>query len=422
MASTTDVSLDAIDADLRAWLAGDTARLADPWPMFADLREHSPVHELGPVVVLSRFAEVKTASREVNRFSSRVFVSERVEEALAAMTPQQRADHDYVAAHDSVSVSHTDDEQHVRLRRIFHRAFTPRRVAEMKQTVAAYTDRLCDPLAAGEIVDIRELAYRLPLLIIGDLLGVRESDHDMIHGWSLKIGASRGMVDPVVLSEARVAIEEFGAYLAQLTASVRGTAEGGTIVDALLDDEEQEHLTHEELTANFVLLLFAGHETTTNLIASGLLALLEQRDQWNLLCADPVGMAPKATEELLRYVSPVQLTQRVAREDVVLGGVRIPAGRHIISLNGSANRDAAVFDRPDELDLGRDNAGHLSLGFGPHFCLGAALARLESQVIFARMATSHPDMRLARDSGELEWGGNAMLRTLIELPVVLGKP
>ena len=306
------------------------------------------------------------------------------------------------------------------LRRIFHRAFTPRRVAEMKRTVEDYTDRLLDPVAPGEVLDVRELAYRLPLAIITDLLGMPESDHGMIHEWSLKIGASRGMVDPAVLREARAAIEEFGAYLAERTAHIRRTGEGGTIVGALLDDQEQEHLTSEELTANFVLLLFAGHETTTNLLASGLLALLEQRDQWELLCADPEGMAPKATEELLRLVSPVQLTQRVAREDVVLGGVDIPAGRHLIGLNGSANRDETVFERPDEVDLHRDSAGHLDFGFGPHFCLGAALARLESQVAFSRLATRHPDMQLAVAPGELRWTGNAMLRTLVELPVALG--
>jgi cytochrome P450 len=242
----------------------------------------------------------------------------------------------------------------------------------------------------------------------------------MIHAWSLKIGASRGVVDPGVLREARLAIEDFGAYVTERTAAVRLTGDGGTIVTALLDDREQERLTNEELTANFVLLLFAGHETTTNLIASGLLALLEQEDQWHLLCADPAGMAPKATEELLRYVSPVQLIQRVAREDVVLRGVAIPAGRHVIGLTGSANRDATVFDQPDEVDLNRDNAGHLDFGYGPHFCIGAALARLEGQVVFSRMARSYPNMQLAVDPHHLRWGGNAMLRTLVELPVTLG--
>jgi cytochrome P450 len=243
----------------------------------------------------------------------------------------------------------------------------------------------------------------------------------MIHAWSLKIGASRGMVEPNVLREARAAIDEFRAYLAERTAAIRsGRGQTGTIVQALLDDEEREHLTPDELTANFVLLLFAGHETTTNLIATGLLSLLEARSQWELLCSDPPTMAPKATEELLRYVSPVQLTQRVAREDVSFGDVSIPEGRHVIMLNGSANRDEAVFDRPDELDVERDGPGHLDFGFGPHFCLGAALARLESQVVFSRLATRHPEMELANPPGELRWAGNAMLRTLVELPVAPG--
>lgn len=421
MPPIAEAPLERLDADLRAWLDGDVAQLQDPYPLFAALRAHAPVRELGPVVVLSRYDDVKVGLREVGRFSSRVFLSERAREAVAAMTPAQRADHDAVAAHDAVSVSHTDDEQHVRLRRIFHRAFTPRRVAEMRATVEAYTDRLLAPFGSGDVVDMRELAYRLPLCIITDLLGVPERDHDMIHEWSLKIGASRGMVEPNVLRDARLAIEEFGAYLTQRTAEIRsGRSAGGTIVEALLDDEEQEHLTPDELTANFVLLLFAGHETTTNLIATGLLSLLEARSQWELLCEDPPTMSPKATEELLRYVSPVQLTQRVAREDLWFGDVPVPEGRHIIMLNGSANRDESVFDRPDELDLEREGPGHLDLGFGPHFCLGAALARLEGQVVLSRLATRWPRMELGKAPGELRWTGNAMLRTLVELPVALG--
>lgn len=352
--ATAEASLDHLDADLRAWLDGDVEQLRDPYPLFAALRAQSPVHELGPVVVLSRYDDVKRALREVRRFSS-------------------------------------------------------------------YTDRLLAPFGPGDVVDMREIAYRLPLFIITDLLGVPGCDHDMIHAWSLKIGASRGMVEPKVLREARVAIEEFRAYLAERAAAIRsGASTGGTIVEALLDDEEQEHLTPDELTANFVLLLFAGHETTTNLIATGLLSLLEARAQWELLCRDPASMAPKATEELLRYVSPVQLTQRVAREAVAFGDVSVPAGRHIVMLNGSANRDGRVFDRPDDLHLERDGPGHLDFGFGPHFCLGAALARLESEVAFSRLATRYPEMELARAPSELRWAGNAMLRTLVELPVALG--
>ena len=349
MPPIAEVSAEQLDAGVRAWLDGDIGQLQDPYPLFATLRAQSPVHELGPVVVLSRYDDVKVALREARRFSSRVFVSERAREAVALMTPEQRADHDAVAEHDAVSVSHTDDEQHVRLRRIFHRAFTPRRVAEMRATVEAYTDRLLAPFGAGDVVDMREVAYRLPLFIITDLLGVPQRDHDTIHAWSLKIGASRGMVEPNVLREARVAIEEFRAYLAERSAAIRsGRGAGGTIVEALLDDEEREHLTPDELTANFVLLLFAGHETTTNLIATGLLSLLDERSQWELLCSDPPTMAPKATEELLRYVSPVQLTQRVAREDLSRAGTSsCSTGRPTATRGCSTGRTSSTWSAMD---------------------------------------------------------------------------
>ena len=421
MASVAEVPLEQLDAEVRAWLAGDVAQLRDPYPMFAALRAQSPVHELGSVVVLSRYDDVKVALREVDRFSSRVFIGDRAREAVAAMTPEQRDDFEACADQDALSVSHSDDDQHVRLRRIFHRAFTPRRVAEMRATVESYTDRMLAPFGPHDVVDLREVAYRLPLFIITDMLGVPESDHDIIHEWSLKIGASRGMVEPGVLHDARIAIAEFRDYLTERAESIRsGRSPGGTIVEALLDDQEQEHLTPDELTANFVLLLFAGHETTTNLIATGLLGLLEQRAQWELLCSDPAAMAHRTTDELLRYVSPVQLTQRVAREDASFGGVPVPEGRHIIMLNGSANRDGAVFERADEVDIEREGPGHLSLGFGPHFCLGAALAELEGEVALSRLATRYPRMELDRPADQLEWAGNAMLRTLVELPIALG--
>ena len=363
MSAAAELPLVELDASLRAWLAGDVAQLRDPYPLFAALRAASPVHELGSVVVLSRYDDVKVALREVDRFSSRVFVSERAREAVAAMTPQQPADHERSPS-TTRSASHTPTTSSTcgfgaSSTAPSRRGASPRCARPSRPTPTACWRRSRRPGGRFRA----EPAYRLPLFIITDLLGVPESDHDVIHDWSLKIGASRGMFEPNVLSAARAAIDEFGEYLASRTAEPapgaaragdrRGAARrpGAGAADAGGADRE--------LRAAAVRRPRDHH----NLIATGLLSLLEARPQWELLCRDPVAMAPKATEELLRYVSPVQLTQRVAREDARFGDVEIPEGRHIIMLNASANRDETVFERPEEVDLERVAPATLDLGF-----------------------------------------------------------
>jgi cytochrome P450 len=412
-----------VDRGLRALLASDAGALADPYPLYRELRARSPVHDLGSVVVLARYDDVKAAARDTTALSSRVFASDRAEEALAGMSEEGRRAHAAVAAYDASIVSHSDGEQHARLRRIAHRAFTPRRIAEMRQAVEGYTDELLEQAAGRDVSDMKVLAYRLPLMVIADMLGVPAADRARIHEWSGAIGRSRGVVDAAALIDAEQALADFGSYVRDLAGELRRASDRSSLVAALLDAEEDERMSPDELTATFVFLLFAGHETTTNLIATGLLDLLLQREQWQRLCGDPAAVAPAAVEELLRYASPVQLIQRVAAHDVEFGGVRIPAGRHVIGLLGSANRDPDAFERPDELDLARAGGpGHLDFGFGPHFCLGASLARLEGQVAFTTLARRFPGMELAADPDELSWGGNAMLRSLETLPIRLGAP
>jgi cytochrome P450 len=195
----------------------------------------------------------------------------------------------------------------------------------------------------------------------------------------------------------------------------RRAPDPGDLVSALVDAEQDERLGSDELAAMFVVLLFAGHETTTNLIGVGMRSLLEQPDQWRALCADP-SLAGSATEELLRYVTPVQFGNRLPLVDVEIAGHAVPAGKTVIPLHGAANRDPRVFEDPDAIDIARANAGqHVALGFGPHFCLGASLARLEGRIVFEQLATRFPGLELA--AGEPEWVGNASLRRLRELPV-----
>ncbi len=185
-----------------------------------------------------------------------------------------------------------------------------------------------------------------------------------------------------------------------------------------MEAEGSERLSGEEMTANFVVLLFAGHETTTNLIALGLRELLLDREQWQRLVDDPT-MIRGAVEELLRWVSPVQWISRVAALDQEIAGVEVARGDAVHLVLGAANRDPAVFADPETLDVGRADANeHLALGFGPHFCLGNALARLEARIALEALVRRFPDIDLA---GEPEsWTGAAMLRTITDLPVVMG--
>jgi cytochrome P450 len=181
--------------------------------------------------------------------------------------------------------------------------------------------------------------------------------------------------------------------------------------------EGEDRLTTDELASNFVMLLFAGHETTTNLIGIGLLELLRQRDQWQLLCDQP-ELAPRAVEEMLRYVTPVQWNNRVALCDFEYGGIEIPRGRLVFSVLAAANRDPDAFPDPERVDVMRDTRGHLALGIGAHFCLGASLTRLEGRVAFETLARRFPDMQLADE--DFGWRGSALLRSPDRLPIALG--
>ena len=261
-------------------------------------------------------------------------------------------------------------------------------------------------------------AWRLPLLVVGELLEVPRGDIDRIHEWSSAIGRNRRGVDPDALMPALDAIAEFREYVETLLAEHRGADHRSGLLTALLGAGDEQRLSADELTATFVILLFAGHETTTGLLTNGMIELLRHPGQWRALCADP-GLAGQATEELLRFVSPVQWTWRVVARPYEVAGTVLPTGTTVGLLLAAANRDPEVFADPETLDLRRLDAGrHVAFGLGPHFCLGNALARLEAEIAFGRLAQRFPGMTLG--SGPIRWRGNAMMRQVQALPVSLG--
>lgn len=310
-----------------------------------------------------------------------------------------------------------DEPAHRRLRQLVQKAFTPRRVEGMRQSIETIAADLLATVGERREVDlVRAYARPLPLRVISDLLGVPWEDRDRFHRWTRVI--LRPPTPPNMV-RALPSIAAFMRYLKRLFAR-RRSEPGDDLISALLAAEaEGDRLGEDELLAMVFLLLVAGHETTVNLIASGTLALLEHPDQLELLRREP-ELISSAVEELLRFVSPVDTsTERYAREDLGFGGAAIGRGEMVLAALASANRDPSRFEAPDALDLRRQPNHHLAFGDGPHFCLGASLARLEAQIALALLVRELPGLRLAVAPARLRWRPTPMVRGLETLPVLL---
>jgi cytochrome P450 len=289
----------------------------------------------------------------------------------------------------------------------------------MRPRIQHIVDETLDRIAAQGHMDlIEDFAFRLPVTIICDMLGIPEEHREVFYTRSRNGGR---LLDPVPLSPAEIAEANTGNAAAELyfhqLFELRRRSPGDDLTTQLVQAEEDgSKLSNEELTANIILLFGAGHETTVNLIGNGLLALHRNPDQLALLKANP-ALITNSIEEFLRYDSSVQLTGRVALEDIDdLGGKRIPKGESVLCLLGSANRDPAVYpDRPDRLDITRPNVRPLSFGGGIHFCLGAQLARIEAEVAIATLLRRLPDLRLD-DAENPDWRPTFVLRGLKRLP------
>ncbi|HEY4279623.1 MAG TPA: cytochrome P450 [Conexibacter sp.] len=419
MPSTTTPSV-SLDQQLERLLASDPAAIADPFTVWNRVREQGRTRRLGGLLLVTHYDDVKAIVRDERGLSNGAArAGTRMRELTARLTPAQLDAYREVSGFESLYVSRSDGAQHDRLRGIAHRVFTPRRIADMHASVERTLDEMLDGIDPDAETDVvAQFAYRLPLTLIADMLSVPPEQREQIHVWSNQLGRNRNGDNPEALMVADGAMREFRHYVEEILVPLRMRGGGTDLVSALLEAEGGERLAPQELTAMFVVLLFAGHETTTNLIGNGLLELLRNRDQWERLCADP-SLAPRATEELLRYVSPVQWLGRVALQDFEIAGEQVSEGQTIFPVLAAANRDPAAFNDPERLDITRPDArNHLALGFGPHFCLGNALARLEGAIVFRALAERYPDAELVDEHPG--WRGNAMLRGLQSLPLRFG--
>jgi cytochrome P450 len=411
----------SLEERVLALFSADPDLLGDPYPTWQELRDQHPVWRLGDVVVLSRHAHVKELLSDNNVLYTRAGTknSARYEEARKRFTPEGSRAFGRVLDHEFGQLVRMDPPDHPRVRKVVTPPFTARSLArEMEEPVRARVAESLDELAAEEgAVDFKRMAYTLPLKVLGDLLGIPLVDLDLVHSWAHKIAENKLNADSEkAAQEADVAYLELMEYIDKLVATQERSGSTTGLVAALIEAEQAGTITHGELKEMLALMIFAGHETTSNLLAIGMLELLRAPDQWAKLCADP-DLAPQAVEELLRFVTPAHFLQYVARTPRELDGVTISAGDTIIGVLAAANRDPDVFAEPDRLDIERaDSRQHVSLGLGPHFCLGAGLARMEATILFRAMAERFPDVRLVDE--ELEWGGRS-LRTPRTLPLHL---
>jgi cytochrome P450 len=386
---------------------------ADPWPLYDELRRVAPVYEESAGFwTLARHADCLQLLRDRA-------VSSDFRSVDPALLPASMVDQPVEGPGGSRPFLFLDPPDHTRLRGLVQKAFTPRMVDTLRPRVRQIADELIDgALARGEMDAVADFAYPLPVRIICEMLGVPAADQQRFADWSGVL--ARGLDPDGALDEGHrqaqgEAAIAFAEYFFALLAERRRDPGEDLLSQLVLAEEAGDQLSEGELLSTAILLLVAGHETTVNLLSGGLLALLEQPDQLALLRGDP-GVAVAVVDELLRFVSPVQRTARWVLADMELGGQRIARGSLVTALIGSANRDPAVFEAPDRLDLSRPDNRHLGFGFGLHHCLGAPLARLEAGVALPALFGRTRAIELA---GAALYRENVVLRGLATLPVTL---
>ena len=386
--------------------------IRDPYPVYERLRTTDPMHVTAfGMFLASRHAEASLVLRDKR------FGKDNVERLKRRYGPQIMEEPAFRSL--SLTMLQQDPPDHTRLRGLVVKAFTARRVEDMRPRIQQIVDETLDRIAPQGHMDlIEDFAFRLPVTIICDMLGIPEEHREVFYNSSRDGGR---ILDPVPLSKAEIERANASNLMSQMyfeqLFELRRRNPGDDLTTQLVQAEEDgSKLSNEELTANIILLFGAGHETTVNLIGNGLLALHRNPDQLALLKANP-ALITNAVEEFLRYDSSVQLTGRVALEDIDdLGGKKIPKGESVLCLLGSANRDPAVYpDRPDRLDITRPKIRPLSFGGGIHLCLGAQLARIEAEVAIATLLRRLPDLRLD-DAENPEWRPTFVLRGLKRLP------
>lgn len=384
---------------------------ADPYPTYRALREHEPVKLLpNGCYFLTRYDDLVTAYKNTKLFSS---------DKKKEFSPKYGDSPLY--EHHTTSLVFNDPPAHTRVRRLIMGALSPRAIAEMEPDLIALVDRLLDSIAAkGDFELIGDFASAIPVQVIGNLLDVPMEERGPLRDWSLAIlGALEPVISPEVFARGNKAVTEFLGYLEILVKRRRakpGNPERDVLTRLIQGEDNGERLSEKELLHNCIFLLNAGHETTTNLIGNGLVALSANPVQKKRLIEHP-ELIKTAVEEILRFESSNQLGNRMTTEQVELGGVTMAAGTLMTLCIGAANRDPAQFTDPDNLDIARTPNRHLAFATGAHQCAGMALARLEGAIAISRFLARFPAYRL---NGPPVRGGRARFRGFLSAPCLIG--
>jgi cytochrome P450 len=396
----------------------DPSFLLDPYPTYARYRAAPGIvahHELGWLA--ARHADIDVILHD------RRMASAPLNAALySALPPAAAAAIEPFQASMAHNMLFQDAPEHTRLRKLVSQAFTPRRLEQLRATITDITQGLLTGLGPGDTVDIIEtLAFPLPSRVIASMLGLPWDDLDQLKRWTDDgadfLGNARTATEPVKLAERTGAsYTAIMDYFREQVACHRADPGDDLICAMLAVEDEGQRLTEEELLSTCGLLFSAGHETTTNLIGNGLLALLRHPSQLQILRERP-DLVPAAVDELCRFDSPVQYIYRVSLTDVTVGTTAIPAGQLVTLLLGAGNRDPLAFPDPDQLDVTRRPRHYLSFGTGAHACLGGFLARLEASIALGQLLDLSPGLRLADDS--ISWRPNPIFRGLERLCVSL---
>ena len=384
--------------------------LDDPYPWYAALRAHDPVHALeGGGVFLARYDDALAVYRDPHASSDK----KREFRPKLGDSP--------LYEHHTTSLVFNDPPLHTRVRRIIMGAVNQKAIARMEPNVARLVDELLAQMAAKGAVDfIGEFAAQIPIEVIGNLLDIPRGDRGPLRGWSVAIlSGLEPTLTPQMLEAGNRAVTEFVDYLKVLIAARRkapGDYESDVLTRLIQGEKDGERLSETELYHQCIFLLNAGHETTTNLIGNGLWALLNHPGELARLRADP-ALVPAAVEEMLRYDGPIQLNNRRLTEPRALPGTTLPKDTLVTIGIGAANRDPAQFPDPDRFDVGRKPNRHVAFGQGDHVCVGMNVARMEGRVAFTRLLAKFPSIDLA---GEPERDRRVRFRGFRKLPVKLG--
>lgn len=395
----------------------------NPFPVFAQMREMNAVIPIpfpmgGPdrqAWMVTRMEEAMQVLKDHAHFTvdpASIDGNEDFRKSLAGGSDPS-APPTFFTGHSMLTV---DDPDHRRLRSLVSKAFSPRYMESLRPRVQEIADELLDQVEAqGEMDLVKDYAYPLPINVISEMLGVPQEDRKQIHTWSAALahGLGLGRREPGVEENMRA----FGEYTARLVASKRRQPADDLISQLIAIEEEGDRLSETELVSMITLLIFAGHETTSNLIATGSLMLLDHPEQLEKLKAE-LSLVPSAVEELLRFNGPATIAgPRFATEDIVLAGQSIQKGDAVIPVLKSANRDERQFDQSEELDITRQINRHLAFGHGIHMCLGAPLARIEGDIAFTTLLKRMPNLRLSIPRDEVPWNFTLSSQGLAALPV-----